>query len=203
LPDGVPKDWDKKVPAGTIEWRQGVKWVVLPPPYRDEDMLYLDNPLPGTYKFATGKGSAYRTLQVLGGKPAQDADVDMGWAQIHISSKDGKMNIDFGGGEEAVNERWAMERERMDELEKQSYEELPKERMTQKIPRTRKPKSGLLRYNINEAGELEIDEEPIMVEPRRPVGRPPKKKVVEEVSPIPERTYLGRRLRPVNLGVEL
>jgi len=203
LPDGVPTEWKEKgIPPGTLEWRQGVKWVVSPYPYRDEDKLYLDSPLPGTYKFATGKGSAYRTLQVIGGSPPADVDLDMGWAQINISSKDGKLSMNFEGGEEAVNERWAMERERMEELEREAYYERPSQQVTQKIPRKKKPKSGLLRYNINEAGELEIDEEPIMVEPRRPVGRPPKKKI-EDLSPIPERTYLGRRLRPVNLGVEL
>lgn len=60
----MPDDWSKTgVPKGTIEWRQGRKWVVLPPPYNDESKMYLDHPIPGTYKFATGRGSAYKTLQ--------------------------------------------------------------------------------------------------------------------------------------------
>jgi len=135
----IPDEWRATgVPAGTITWRQGMKWQVLPPPYRDEDMMSLDHPLPGTTKFAVGKGSARKTLQILGGRPPMDADVDMGWASIHISAKDGKMDIRFGGGQEAAEDRWAMEREAMGELEREAYEGIPAGLMeTSRIPRTR------------------------------------------------------------------
>jgi len=135
----MPSEWrEKGVPPATLEWRQGMKWQVLPPPYRDEDMLSLDHPLPGTKKFAVGKGSARKTLQVIGGRPPQDADVDMGWAQIHISSKNGQMDIQFGGGQEAANDRWAMEQQYMDELAKESYQGIPQGLVeTSRIPRKR------------------------------------------------------------------
>lgn len=126
-----------------------MKWQVLPPPYRDEDMMSLDHPLPGTTKFAVGKGSAKKTLQVIGGRPTQDADVDMGWAQIHISSKNGQMDITFGGGQEAANDRWDMEREAMDELERESYEGIPAGLVeTSRIPRTR------VRQPLEDEGEV-------------------------------------------------
>ena len=133
---GIPEEWKATgVPRGTIEWRQGTKWVALPPPYRDEDKLYLDQPLPGTYKFATGKGSAARTLQVIGGPPEQDADIDMGWAQVHISAKGKELEMDFAGGEEAANVRWDAEREAMDALDQQSYAGMPEDGRAERIPR--------------------------------------------------------------------
>jgi hypothetical protein len=103
------------VPRGTVEWRQGKKWVAVPPPY--DKQYYLDNPLPETYKFATGKGSARKTLQVLHGLPPEDVDLDMGWAKVHISSQDGTLSMDFAGGKEAVEERWEEERQQDSEIE--------------------------------------------------------------------------------------
>jgi len=157
----IPDEWRATgVPAGTITWRQGMKWMVIPPPYRDEDMMALDHPLPGTTKFAVGKGSARKTLQILGGRPPVDADVDMGWAQIHISSKDGKMDIRFGGGQEAAEERWAMEREYMDELDREAYEGIPKGLVeTSRIPRTR------ARLPLEDAREIYPPEEVVEGEP--------------------------------------
>jgi len=131
-----------------------MKWGVLPPPWRDEDKIWLDRPLPGTKKFAVGKGSAYKTLQVLGGRPPQDADIDMGWAQIHISSKNGQMDMQFGGGQEAANERWAMEQQYMDELAKESYQGIPAGLVeTSRIPRKR---TSLPLENVGEVYPPEV-----------------------------------------------
>ncbi len=122
----------KGIEAGTIEWRQGRKWVAVPPPY--DTKYWLDNPLPGTYKYSQGKGSAYKTLQVLGGYPEQDVDLDMGWAQVHISAKDKDLVMSFGGGQEAADERWAMEREAMEQVEKEAYDGTPKGEVVERIP---------------------------------------------------------------------
>lgn len=119
-------------------YRQGMKWIVIPPPYRDEDKLYLSHPPPGVTKFATGKGSAYKTLQVIGGKPEKDVDIDVGWANIHISTK-GALKMSFKGGKEAVNERWASEKERMEEYDKQSYEDLPQESVRGRVAKAIPP----------------------------------------------------------------
>jgi hypothetical protein len=136
----IPDEWKKKgVPKGTIEYRQGRKWVVIPPPYSDESKMYLDRPLPGTTKFATGKGSAYKTLQVIGGKPEKDVDIDVGWANIHISTK-GALKMSFKGGKEAVNERWSAEKERMEEYDKQSYEDLPEESVRGRVQKAEPPR---------------------------------------------------------------
>jgi len=126
---------------GVITWRQGAKWQVLPPPYGQEDMRYFDQPIPGTYKFATGKGSAYKTIQVIGGAPKQDVDVDLGWTQIHISAKGKDLQMSFGGGKEAADERWSQEEQAMSELERQSYSELPQGEISERIPRGSRPRS--------------------------------------------------------------
>lgn len=227
----IPDAWKKTgIPPGTVEWRQGVKWAVLPPPYRDEDMIYLDNPLPGTKKFAVGKGSARKTLQILGGAPPQDADVDMGWAQIHISSKDGKIDIQFGGGEEAANDRWAMEESKMSELERESYSGIPIGlRETSKIPRIRNQRTTLENVKeiyppvIDENGNVALEDVQKYIESQQeknnnivPNGnnltyvpayyrrKSNAEPIIEESSiQIPSRYYLGRKLRKNSLGLNI
>jgi len=135
-----------QIPA-VIQWRQGKKWISIPPredgSYHTEDMQYFDKPLMGTRKFATGKGSAYKTLDVINGVPKKDADLDLGWAQIHISAKGKELQMSFGGGEEAANERWSQEQAEMDELERQSYTDLPQGSMNERIKGTRQRSVGL------------------------------------------------------------
>ena len=102
--------------------------------------------MPGAYKFAVGKGSAYKTLQLINGVGAEDADVDLGWAQVHISAKGKELSMTFSGGKEAVEERWAMEREAMDELERESYAEVPEGEISERIPR------GVIRRQVAPVG---------------------------------------------------
>ncbi len=106
--DMSTKEKIARIKKGSICWRQGAPvgfpqglWKVLPPPYRQEDLFTMNTAPPGAYKFATGKGSAYKTIQVIGGLPEQDADVDLGWARIHISAKDGELSIDYRPNEKA------------------------------------------------------------------------------------------------------
>ena len=91
-----------RVKPGTISWRQGAVWHYVEPPYKKDNFHTSKNPLPGTYKFATGPGSSYATLQVLGGKPPDDVDVDLGWAKVHITKQRGNdLEIKFLEGETA------------------------------------------------------------------------------------------------------
>ncbi len=122
----------KGVDAATVEWRQGNKWVAVPPPY--DKQYYLDNPLPGTYKYATGKGSAYSTLQVLGGLPPSDVDLDMGWAKIHISAKDGSLTMNYAGGKQAAEDRWAEEQTRQSQQGESQATQLQAEAVAQDLP---------------------------------------------------------------------
>ena len=112
-------------------------WAVLPPPYGDDDKFHTRTPMRGTYKFAVGKGSAAKTLQVLNGMPPEDAYVDLGWADIHIASKQGKLEIRFTGGKEAVKKRWAEEYAGMDAMDREAYDDLPPTPVTMKVKQKR------------------------------------------------------------------
>jgi hypothetical protein len=105
---GLPKD--KQGLKGTFQWRQGIYYEVIPPPY--DKIYHLTRPLPGTTKFATGRGSAYKTLECLYGKPEKDVDLDLGWAKVSIKTKGGQLHMSFGGGKEAIESRWAGEKAR-------------------------------------------------------------------------------------------
>ena len=146
----------------------------------------------------------------------------MGWAQIHISSRDGKLNINFGGGEEAAEERWANERERMEQLERESYEERPSESIIRKIP---SKKVSPFTISEGEIPEESIEKQPTYEELLAQIrayemGRQneyydnrnnnqsvvkKRKRVVntEEDNMLPDRYYLGRKLRPAQLEVQL
>lgn len=184
---------------GVITWRQGKKWQVLPPPYGQEDMIYLDEPLQGTYKFAVGKGSAAKTLQVLGGPPNEDVDVDLGWTQVHISSKGKELQMNFTGGKEAANTRWTEEKQRMDELEKMSYD-IDQSKVIEKIPRGLKPVKTVIPEDLEDDVDVLMKsyfEQPeIYKDKPKPVAK-------KQDTGVYERFYMGRRLRPVNLDLPL
>jgi hypothetical protein len=84
-----------KIKRGTITWRQGMFWYVLPPPYTKESMWYSKRPPAGVYRYATGKGSAEKTIQIIGGTATRDADIDIGIAIVHLKAKKDKISIDF------------------------------------------------------------------------------------------------------------
>ncbi len=71
----------------------------------------------------------------IGGPPQQDVDLDLGWAQIHISTKGKDLEMTFGGGEEAANQRWSEEQAAMDRLAQLSYAEAPNGGYNERIPR--------------------------------------------------------------------
>lgn len=168
IPNAQGGSVEKEILPGTITWRQGVKWEVLVPredgSYHSEDLVHLDSPPPGTYKFATGKGSAYKTLQVIGGAPKKDAVVDLGWATVKISSKGKELTMKFLGGKEAVESRWAMEEAKQPQQEKvvsqpittpvntnqtddkidlaEDNGEPPQEEITETIPKSYLPKTN-------------------------------------------------------------
>jgi hypothetical protein len=71
-----------------ICWRQGIVWWVVKYPYRSRKDVYATRKKPqGAYE-VKGIGSAYRTIQALGGEP-QDVliNLDMGIVQARITGK--------------------------------------------------------------------------------------------------------------------
>lgn len=86
---------DDIVIPGTIVWKQGLFWIIIPPPYTKK--FYSKRRPIGARGSATGKGSAKRTLQVIGGKVGRDIKVNVGWAIVHIKAM-GVPEISFGKG---------------------------------------------------------------------------------------------------------
>jgi hypothetical protein len=96
--DGGIKKFSDVVPKeGVITWRQGAIWHYVEPPYTKDDFHTTSKPLAGTYKFFTGTGSAYKTLQVLpmNYRLEKDVVVDLGWAKIHIVPKGRGNNLEI------------------------------------------------------------------------------------------------------------
>lgn len=75
---------------------------VLPPPYKQEDMFTIRVAPPGYEdKGWSGEGSARRSLQVIGGVPPEDVEVQLGWADIKLTKEGGILDIDYDPGAEA------------------------------------------------------------------------------------------------------
>lgn len=155
---------------GVVEWRQGMWWVAKTPPYYDK-LYYFDRPLPGTYKFATGKGSAEKTIQVLGGNPPNDMDVDIGIAIVHLKRAGNDMTIDF------TRDAWDVYRGKS---------------FSDKIHRPRKERVAPVRYAepIPQQNSLTrtVFVKPSYYHPQTATG-----------AGMPTRYYLGRKLRPASL----
>lgn len=91
VPTRVIKVKDKKVKGKRkqklvpITWRQGFVWWVIHPPYASKtDVQVLKNPPTGA-RVEKGIGSAYKTIQALGGKADILLTLDMGIMDIEIS----------------------------------------------------------------------------------------------------------------------
>ena len=105
LPPKVPKKSGKwrgePLSIGTAVWRQGElgeegdMWWIVPPPY-DKKYYQMGEPPEGVVKVAEGKGSAYESIQIIGGVIYDNVKVDLGWADILITpDKNGKAQIKF------------------------------------------------------------------------------------------------------------
>ncbi len=166
----VPAKFKGKIPVGTWEWRQGKTWSISPYPY--DEIIYQAHPLPGTYRYAEGKGSARKTLQVLGGLRVGDADLRMGWAKVHLRvNEDGRISINFGGGKEAIEYRWNKERGEIEEYGGYAEEDEIKE--SPEMAESTSVQAGLEGFGKEEAqsemfGEVSGKEsyEPPLIEPK-------------------------------------
>lgn len=193
----------KRIKPGTITWRQGLYWRVLPPPYKQEDFFAMASAPPGIYKYATGKGSARKTLQVIGGPPTGTAEVDLGWARIRLTPDNkGEVSIQYlqdsdantgkreftvgmGAGQIPI-EVWREGKAQGKTLEEVGLEWQAEQNVeTQRIPREPQPRRT---YEPEPMPETTMANDILSVRPRpRAVGR----------------TYLGRELPGSNLNVAL
>lgn len=102
--DAAPREEEAALPAGTIVWKQGLFWRAVAPPYKAERPMVLERPPLGARNTDdSGPGSARRTLQVLGGLPPRNVDVDLGWVDIHIRGAEDQIWMDFSSGGERTN----------------------------------------------------------------------------------------------------
>lgn len=184
----------KKPPKGSVAWRQGLFWIIMPPPY--DEKYYSKKAPAGAYKFATGEDSAYKTIQVLNGIPKKDIlGVDIGIAIVDIRRKGKELTIHF----------------------KQDVEDIYKgKEVKEPIQTFKRPNTGL-KYHTDENGKLVIDEEPrkrvrkpkpIPAEtllPRRLELPEPtrKEKPEKELASVTDRYYLGHKLPDSNVKVDL
>ena len=110
-----------KVAYGSWVYRQGMIWRVKPPDGKIYNLKRGEIP-EGVYKFATGKGSARKTLQLLpkGAIPVNtEDDLDMGWAKIHVSYRDGQTYMSVTGGKKAAEWRWQEEEAEKEQIKKE------------------------------------------------------------------------------------
>jgi len=193
LPRGRPpkkKELDE-IPPGTIAWRQGLFWKLLPPPYRQKDLRTLKSAPAGAYKFAVGEDSAYKTIQVLGGMPARDVkDIDIGIALVDITRKGRDVTARFKRDVEDVYKG------------KTVTEKIPRLPISKGkgVPKYAKDKNG--RIYLTEKHKLKLGKvarQPSVIDA---IGFKEKKVRSKKItSPdIPDRYYLGHKLRPVDLG---
>lgn len=103
---------ESKYPDGTYVWKQGeVKdhngnmipyYRILPPPWKQADLTGSTIKPPGTIPVQQGKGSSYRSIEVVGGIVPGDVNVKLGIEDISIhSGYNGKPVIKFTRNEEA------------------------------------------------------------------------------------------------------
>lgn len=184
IEDGaVVEQWRKDgVPRGTFEWRQGLFWISMPYPY--DKKYYHRKPLPGTYKFAVGEDSAYKTIQILNGLPPEDVDADIGIAIARIRAKGKDVEITF---KQDVDDAYKG---------KTIYERVKPIRKARAKPKTERygdmPLYEVMPKQVSSVSKTKIGKS-VANEVGRAVDR----------DEVPDRYYLGRRLRPVNLEVAL
>ncbi|KKN03874.1 hypothetical protein LCGC14_1103340 [marine sediment metagenome] len=107
------REEEVELPRGSVAWIQGrpeggPMFKLITPPYRQEDLTTLrDAPAGYVDEGFTGEGSAFKSLQILGGEPSSDIrDIDLGWTRINIKVGGEKPVIEYVHDVEAnVGER--------------------------------------------------------------------------------------------------
>lgn len=86
LPNGREHDMTEGEIAGSAGWKQGMFYVVVFPPYGDNDVGYSKEPIDGV-KYEDGAGSAYKTLARIGGRLPPSIMRDMGAFSAEVMTK--------------------------------------------------------------------------------------------------------------------
>lgn len=228
----LPKDEEQKKriikspPPGTIVWIQGrpqhtgdttaPMFKVLPPPYKTEDM-FTTREIPSGYNDEgfTGKGMAFKSIQVLGGYPPSDIEgVDLGFAKVNIKMEAGKPRIEYAHDVESnTGDRSMTVGQGRGQIPIKEWEEAKAQGIVfdDFIASYKGDKNET--EVVREAAQTEVDEEETPIEEPRSVRlRKPQKMAnwwetpeyePPKEMPYREPTYRGRRLLPPDLGATL
>ena len=164
---GTPKS---KVAYGTWIWRHGAYWEVLEPPY--DKVVHMKNPPDGAYLFATGKGSAKKTLQIIpkGARPPRgETRADVGWAEAVItvdSTQPGGGTVKFIGHSKGRPHKGQTKAERIARGE--IVEEPKKRGRPKKIAEETVPLESISEFTADRVDRTQVTEgELVNVKPKR------------------------------------
>lgn len=101
LPDDEFKELTKKESEGAVGWKQGFIYILIYPPYGDNQTVYTKEPIPGV-PYHDGLESAYKSITKIGGKLPPKILKDMGIMDVKITTVKGKPKISFKRDEKVI-----------------------------------------------------------------------------------------------------
>jgi len=101
------------LPDGTIVWKMGNMWGLLPPDqngeYHSENVQHTGVRPIGMIDNSHGSGSFKNSLQVIGTPPKHlDVTIKLGWVNAHLSMFNGHIFATVDNASETASKRWAM-----------------------------------------------------------------------------------------------
>ena len=202
--------------------RNAAMYKLLPPPYKQEDFFTMRDIPPGyNDEGFTGKGSAYKSLQIIGGLPPNNIEnIDLGWARININIEGGKPVIEYVQDEEANvgvrSQTIGMGKGQIsvEEWDKAKAEGISKAELVRRLSKksAEQVPIGAETKNIEEIAPEELQAGDIMNEAilKKPKNlknwwEEPSYDNIEVIntSGVGGRYYMGRRLLPPDLGGKL
>lgn len=95
LPNGKEKTLTKKELEGAIAWKQGFIYILIFPPYGENDIAYSKKPFPGV-RTVDGPQSAFITATRIGGKVPEMLARKLGFFDLRITTpKTGKPKLKY------------------------------------------------------------------------------------------------------------
>ncbi|MGB7725180.1 MAG: hypothetical protein WBL37_06320 [Dehalococcoidales bacterium] len=100
---------NRPIPKSTIEFKYGYKWIVAIPPYKKQDIYYLNYQLPENNKVVIKYGASGNNVQVINGKLKHDVFIDLGDSQAHVYLKNQSLRIDIFSGQKDIYKNWKIQ----------------------------------------------------------------------------------------------
>ena len=176
------------IPYAAYTHRQGKRWMyvtreeLMKPDLKKKVVWLKSDEIPeGIYKYATGKGSARKTAQILpyGAPfeytPEKPAIMDMGFMTVKVYKTDDDIKMEYLGGKKAAEERWAEQKaeeakERKEILtEKMAQEALQreiKEKSEQSVIQKQEAPITYEKPEVQQSQEIKQEEIPVAEQPK-------------------------------------